>query len=245
LIVVAGMHRSGTSALAEFLLELGVDLGDPAGFYAADQWNERGYFEQRDVIDLNSRIISGLSRTGGSLERWLGQLVYLSMPPASRIRARAERLGGSLRVVARKYEGRAVKDPRFCLTLPSWKEIGAVQSLVVCVRHPADVADSLWRRQRIPVALGLRFWDYHARALLAASEGVPGVFAEYEKLLEGDLRTAERLSKFLSLGWSTPELEARRGRVLTETLRRSRVSRRKLPDSTSELYAELRGRCSG
>ena len=44
-IVVAGMHRSGTSLVAGYLQSLGVDMG--ARLLAADHANPRGYFEDR------------------------------------------------------------------------------------------------------------------------------------------------------------------------------------------------------
>ncbi|GAG21323.1 unnamed protein product, partial [marine sediment metagenome] len=45
-VVVAGMHRSGTSAIMGVLQVLGVDIGDDLG--APDEYNEKGYFENRE-----------------------------------------------------------------------------------------------------------------------------------------------------------------------------------------------------
>jgi hypothetical protein len=243
MIIVSGMHRSGTSALAELLGAFGLDLGPPEGLYGGDRWNERGYFEQRDVLDANSEIICGLPRTRGSLARWASQLLYLRMPPRRVLAARARRRTRRLHELRDKYAGRLVKDPRFCLTLADWVEHGAVEKLVVCVRHPAEVADSLWRRQRLPTPLALRFWNYHIEALLEASASLRAAFVRYEDLLCGEPRALAQLDSFFALGLAPAEREARRARVLRESLRHSRRARA-LPPRTHRLYAELCARCA-
>lgn len=143
---------------------LGLDLGDPRAFYGADQWNERGYYEREDVIDINSRILTGFPRTRGAVTSILSQIRYLTMPSQQAIDRRAGRLGDQIAQLAHELRGVAVKDPRFCLTLRAWEPF--VSSVVVCLRHPDPVARSLHRRQRIPRKLALRFWDYHAEGLL-------------------------------------------------------------------------------
>lgn len=74
MIVVTGMHRSGTSLVAMTLEALGVSFGNHEEFYGSDRWNERGYFERRDVIDLNSRLLTGFPRTGSRGRLSLGRL---------------------------------------------------------------------------------------------------------------------------------------------------------------------------
>ena len=63
MIVITGMHRSGTSLVSMVLDSFGLDFGEHSEFYAADQWNQEGYFERRDVVDINSRLITGFNRT--------------------------------------------------------------------------------------------------------------------------------------------------------------------------------------
>ena len=48
-ILILGMHRSGTSALAGLLARLGVELGND--LYGADaEANARGFFEHRGAL---------------------------------------------------------------------------------------------------------------------------------------------------------------------------------------------------
>lgn len=165
MILITGMHRSGTSLVAMTMEALGVDLGDHRAFYEADQWNAKGYFERRDVMDINSRLITGLPRTASKMEALAGQAIYLAEPRWETISARGSKLAGRILEVGAEIRDGAVKDPRFCLTWPVWGDHVEIEACVVCVRHPFEVADSLRRRQSIPLKLGLRFWRYHIRAL--------------------------------------------------------------------------------
>jgi len=71
-IIVVGMHRSGTSALASAIEAFGFSTGQPTGLLAPDEHNRRGYFEQRAIVDLNDEILDHLG--GSALEpRVLGE----------------------------------------------------------------------------------------------------------------------------------------------------------------------------
>ena len=51
-ILVLGMHRSGTSAIARLLKIFGVSFGDNLMPGSAED-NEKGFWEDRDVFRLN------------------------------------------------------------------------------------------------------------------------------------------------------------------------------------------------
>lgn len=208
MILVTGMHRSGTSFMCQLLAALGIDFGDPAAFYAADDWNEEGYFESRAVIDVDSRIVTGFARTAGRLERLASELRYLSMPGRAALDARAERRRDELERVAADHADLAVKDPRICLTLPYWRATGRVRATVVCLRHPIDVARSLQRRQRVPRAIGLAFWHYHLAAVLEACDAERTLFVDFDRM-RGPERHAELAALCRFLGIAADE-DARR-----------------------------------
>jgi hypothetical protein len=54
LILVVGMHRSGTSLLGSLLQGLGVEL--PGELIAADHHNPEGYFEWHELVELQERL---------------------------------------------------------------------------------------------------------------------------------------------------------------------------------------------
>ena len=61
-IVVAGMHRSGTSLVASVLSMLGVSLGST--LLGADRNNPKGYFEDTDFLRLNREMLAAATIAG-------------------------------------------------------------------------------------------------------------------------------------------------------------------------------------
>ncbi len=170
MIVVTGMHRSGTSLAALILRELGVDFGPEAAMYDADDWNAKGYLERTDVVDLNSRAITGFDRTTGKGTQIASQVSYLAQSAAGRSDRCAQRLESmAVRVaeLGNALGSSAVKDPRFCLTYTAWDKHTSISGLVLALRHPAASVASLQRRNRIPAALGHRFWRWHMEAIIS------------------------------------------------------------------------------
>jgi O-antigen biosynthesis protein len=55
-VLVLGMHRSGTSALARGLQMLGVYLG--SDFLSPQPDNPTGYWEDRNIYELNERLLA-------------------------------------------------------------------------------------------------------------------------------------------------------------------------------------------
>ena len=67
-ILVAGMHRSGTSAVTRILSLAGCDL--PKNLMTGDvanKFNERGFWEPRSIADLNDEL---LASAGSAWDDW-------------------------------------------------------------------------------------------------------------------------------------------------------------------------------
>ena len=60
LLLVLGMHRSGTSLLGGILQRLGVEL--PGETIVGDRHNPEGYFEWEAVVALQERLLIDLQR---------------------------------------------------------------------------------------------------------------------------------------------------------------------------------------
>jgi hypothetical protein len=166
MIVVTGMHRSGTSLTAQVLDALGADFGPADRLYEADRWNANGYLERVDVVDLNSRLVTGVTRTRGKFDTVLSQAGYLRMPRDAVLLERGRRLESDVGSLRHTLDGLFVKDPRFCLTLPTWNAVAPPAALVVALRHPAASVASLRTRNRLPSPLGHRFWRWHMERIL-------------------------------------------------------------------------------
>ena len=74
-------------------------------------------------------------------------------------------------------DGKVLKETRFCLTLPAWREHGAsISGLLGCLRDPVAVAQSLKRRNHISLRRGLGLWFEHLSRLLANAGSIPRRF---------------------------------------------------------------------
>ncbi|HEU5111859.1 MAG TPA: hypothetical protein VFU96_01000 [Acidimicrobiia bacterium] len=238
---MTGMHRSGTSLVAMTLNALGLDFGDDDEFYAADEWNQKGYFERRDVVDLNSRLITGFTRTQGVTSSSLGKIRYLTQPSPEVIATRGNALKGEIEHTALEIGDLHVKDPRFVLTVDSWRP--HVSQIVVCLRRPDQVAFSLKRRQRVPLGISYGFWNYHARAILAIAHDRMH-YVDFD-VLAGGAPEAELvgLARFLGIESTSPELVATLRAHFTPTLKHFDPSDAvDLPSPTRDLWEQLSAR---
>jgi hypothetical protein len=194
--IITGMHRSGTSLVARLFFEGGADLGDPATFHPGDRWNEDGYFEQPEFQEINRALTQGP----------YGRLAYFRLPARGTILKRGARIAGRIRETSDRFRGKVVKETRFCLTLPAWRENGAtVAAILACLRHPTAVARSLRRRNRIPLALGYRLWVEHNRRLLEEARGIPLRWISYARLVDPSTAPREIGEAFRFLGRPLPE----------------------------------------
>lgn len=169
MIVVTGMHRSGTSLASLVLRELGANFGPNSMLYSADDWNAHGYLERTDVVDINSRAVTGFERTSQTSSQVASQIAYLARcgrGDSARINRRMATMGPQLEAIASETIDHFVKDPRFCLTLSGWQNATPIDGLVVALRHPSASVASLQRRNKLPPALGHRFWRWHMRSIL-------------------------------------------------------------------------------
>ena len=211
-------------------------MGDARDFFPADRWNPDGYFERQDLIDVNRALVRGS----------LGPLAYLRLPGPSTVLRRARRFGTTLRELGDLCDGWVVKEPRFCLTLSAWLAHGVtVSRLLVCLREPQAVAESLWRRNRLPRWRGLSLWEEHCRRLLdsARDAAIPIRFLAYRQVLDSDRFMGEVAGAFEFMGFSD-----RAGPERLDALRRlcvrSGTSRRpaegiRYPRAVRELWGEL------
>jgi hypothetical protein len=166
-VVVTGMHRSGTSSIARAVSRLGVDLG--AELLAADPSNPRGYFEDRVFVELHRRMLTAAVDTGVDGWHECGWTDPDTFDPSAlgSFRAEAERLAEQRSSAGRPW---GFKDPRGSLTLGLWAEVLPDARYVVVYREPWAVADSLLRKGEGPFLAhpdwAVKVWiAYNARLL--------------------------------------------------------------------------------
>jgi glycosyltransferase involved in cell wall biosynthesis len=195
-LVVLGMHRSGTSALARVLNLCGAFL--PAKLKPAKLGvNPKGFWEPEAVLDLNVRAMRQL---GGD---WCN--VDFAVPDAGELVD--EFVADACALIGAEYEGRdliAIKDPRICILAPLWhralEAAGYRPAYVVPVRNPLEVAQSLHARGDMSIDAGLELWrDYMARVTAFAETRSDVVFVRYTELLDDWRGVVERVARRLDV----------------------------------------------
>lgn len=150
-VLILGMHRSGTSCLAGSLQEAGLYLGD---VNTAAPHNAKGNRENRAIMDLQDDL---LHANGGNWDAPPREVVW---QPEHRARRDA---------IIATYPTDQIwgfKDPRTLLTLSGWLETLSSVRFVGTFRHPLAVAASLHARNGISIEKSLMLWITYNRLLL-------------------------------------------------------------------------------
>ena len=197
IIIVVGMHCSGTSTVAGLLHRHGVVMGEDDLLVPAQvQENPPTLFENPRFRILNDRIAE---RQGYVVESWNPEIPPCRPGAITRLR---------MRWLIRNYEERhrvwGFEDPRSCLTLDAWlREIERVAALeetkiVYTVRDPDAVAHSMMTRNGIDIATALRLWKvYNERAMKTIDTWLlPSHTLSYEDLRDRPERTTAALLRF-------------------------------------------------
>ena len=218
-ILVAGMHRSGTSALTRVLTLAGCGL--PQTLVAAKPDNVAGFWESPLVVELNDEI---LASAGSCWDDWRPfDRDWRESPAAGPLRERA------LKVLRAEYgESRlfVLKDPRICRLLPFWTDalsrFDAQPCVVSPIRSPLDVAASLEARNGIDPFVAYLIWLRHVLDAEADSRGLPRAHARYDDLLADAPAALDRICRDLGLslpGRDGPATEANIDAFLSADLR--------------------------
>jgi hypothetical protein len=214
-VCVTGMHRSGTSFIAYVLQLLGVSLGSVDQMMAPGPDNPAGYWENRDIKELNDAVLSHL---GGSWDQppvfHRGWEQNRNLDP---LRARASDVLDEAFGALNRHGLIGWKDPRISLLLPFWRTVTPITTTVVMVRDPAEVAASLRTRNGIEEAQAAVLW---LRYLLAATADDPHhLLVRHEDCFVDLPGTMAALAAHVGLHPPTADVEAEARWYLDPSLR--------------------------
>lgn len=222
-LVVIGMHRSGTSALAGLLNQLGVEMGSFL-MPAQDGVNEKGFWEQEKIVAIHDRLLQyyGLSWDD---PRHLPHDWWLQEYP----RQCLEEICAILEEDMKASPLWAIKDPRMCRLLPLWRLVFSrlnIEPLFLCiVRNPLEVAASLYARDGMPQALALLLWLQHNLEAVDGTSAYRRRFIGYEQLLkQGEDLLRETLRQLLSDPVAANTAVNKSDQFLSEKLRHHQFS---------------------
>lgn len=200
-LLVLGMHRSGTSAMARVIGLLGADL--PKTLLGPTPGNERGHWEPAPLIAQHDRLLDQL---GSRWDDW--RKLDLDALPRP-VRDEAARAFHTL--VEQEYAGSplfVLKEPRICRFAPFIVELLAARSIatrhVVVLRNPLAVIASLGERDGMTPGFAALLWLRHVLDAEAATRHAPRAIVSYESLLL-DWRAAMRTTGArVGIRWPCP-----------------------------------------
>jgi len=206
IVVILGMHRSGTSLIANFMHAIGVDIGQDRA--PADEWNAAGYWESRTIFQIHEKILKQLNCT------WKNPPMHL---PVNWWRnSNIQQLKSGLVEFVHSECDRTdkiwgFKDPRTAILLPLWQEIFDELQLepiyVLSVRYPGSVAASLRRRDGLSFSHSQALWlRTNLGALSHTRNHLLGV-VDYDRWFESGLEQARTVIDSLNLSRSIDQAQ--------------------------------------
>ncbi len=196
LIIIMGMHRSGTSALTRVLNLAGLGLL-PQDLLEPNQDNPLGFWEPKNIVKTNNQLLQQFDRHWADPkpmhEGW--HEMFLDPNNTAGMRATLQKetahtVGTNSRVV--------IKDPRFSRVLPAWltvlQQFGADAVCMIACRNPLDVYGSLKARDRFEVSHALELWLCYMLEAESVSRGMRRVFVHYDELLTNWPKTLQSIT---------------------------------------------------
>ena len=144
MLFILGMHRSGTSFLANLCLDLGLSAGKESDLLPSQNDNPEGFIERLDVTSLNESLLNTLGA------HWFAppksfELSTESAQSIQLLRTQLDQSGVEL-----------IKDPRASLFIKHW--VKPDDNVIIIMRSPSDVAESLLARDNIPSEVAAALW---------------------------------------------------------------------------------------
>ena len=243
IIVILGMHRSGTSAIARALKVFNIGLGNNL-MPPLEGNNPTGFWEDLDIYALNEEML----RTIG--DEW-HHLSPINQNDVSILR-KAGFFSRASKLLREKIGDDAYfgfKDPRTAKLLPFWKLVfsrcGFDIGYVIALRHPSSVASSLGRRDGFEPGKSYVLWLAHILASLTNTNKCQRIIIDYDRLIANTDREINRLAAGLMLSVDQAELARYKSEFLDVSLRHSFLTLDELkkdaacPPLVQDIFPEL------
>lgn len=217
ILVVLGMHRSGTSAITRGLQVMGVELGDRM-MPSVEGDNAKGYWEDIDLNALNIEMLRAIDSDWNHVAAIDSIALEILRKQGYFLRAAV-----LLRQKASNAKIFGFKDPRVAKLLPFWKEVFSHcqfdVSYVMAVRHPLSVVKSLAKRGGIEAEQSFLLWLGHVLTSLTNSVGDKRVLVDYDRMMQSPERELMRVAKCTGLEIDSAELQNYKNEFLDPGLR--------------------------
>ena len=204
ILCIVGMHRSGTSLLANWLEACGVKI-DFGSLMPATVWNKRGHFEDELIVSIH---IDSLVRQIKDSRGWrVTTPGFLAFSKNEEARARE--------IISSRDDSPCWgwKDPRSIFFAPAWRKLSSRIRFVAIHRNPLQVVSSLLQRSAMSESLSpaqvelfhthakqaTNMWIAHNKLILKLKEEYPHHTTIFglEDLVVNDTEIFEHINNLL------------------------------------------------
>ena len=208
IVIVTGMHRSGTSAMAGFLHLNGIKMGRKQDFHPRPNGeNKKGFYENKAFRNVNDKwLANGINGNKYHVKRWKEDPIRLyDKNPTKADLEPAHKMISIFEADFQKskdVKGWGWKDPRTCLTLSWWLEAlkGKDVRIVIMNRDLEAIGRSLRKRNNCSIERGVELArQYHKICAehLSKYPHVPYTWVSFDLLIKQPGHIERRLSSFL------------------------------------------------
>lgn len=196
IIALLGMHRSGTSLIANAIAALGASLGNH--LLPPKEDNPSGFWENEAIVGLNDRLLAAMHSS------WY----HTALPKPTSIeheilvglRSEAQ---GVLRSEFLDDTIWALKDPRAIRLWWFWRDVlcdlHREERNILIVRHPLSVAQSLAVRNGFTIKHGLLLWLSHYLADWQSYGSTLYMAIDYDHFLQTPDKQLTRVANIFGL----------------------------------------------
>jgi hypothetical protein len=190
-IMVLGMHRSGTSAIAKAISLMGAEFGD--NLLSAQSDNKKGFWEDEFIVEYNDSVLKKYGHewyTVGDVSIELDEIDILAIQTY---------IKDSFSIFP--YWG--FKDPRLCRLLPLWNYILDLLDYdvlyCVAIRNPLSVIESLKNRNEFTIKQATLLWYQYNIDILKNLYEKPFVIIDFDELISNPKENIYRVASGLNL----------------------------------------------
>jgi GT2 family glycosyltransferase len=204
-VVVLGMHRSGTSLLSNMLHVLGVDMADTTDHVSPK--NPGGFWERPELVAIHDEILDAIGRPIALPSHVLpfAPAWWRSKPVQALKPKLVDYVGEQL---AKSSNPWGFKDPRTCRLLPLWWEVFRELNLepvyINAFRAPSEAAVSMSQKssaRKLSVANSELMWlSYNYDIARYVTLKSRAVVVDYAEWFADPNAVAQRLCRELGIG---------------------------------------------
>ena len=187
IVIVLGMHRSGTSVFTGILNKMGLPLGENLMKPTKD--NPKGYFENMDFYHFNEMILRECNSSWYNVSNLTEEKIL------------KEEYKNILKSILKKYSNHTifgVKDPRICVLLPLYEkvceELGIEIGYVLITRDKESIINSINKRDGYSKEIVSNLIDSYLKLPLQKDTKLR---LSYEDIIDNPEGTVENILKSL------------------------------------------------